>query len=465
LKAVIKGGVSWIKASEQDAEKIRTDLTYQRFDYIEKRNVPFHCWSETKKEDSYLFVVPRCYPINIIQQDYTQKFTKLDISMVPGKSLNWKGVDQENWIENMRQKALQNGIGGYGLAPCGVGKTLMGLELIRRMGMSALVIVSRQFQIDQWKKEGNESFTENGSPLQLGVIKSGVKDIEHSIVLCVINSLMDNNDTDFYNRFGVVLFDECHHLPAGMYLSALGRLRSQYMFGLTASFHRSDNLQNMFSLLIGETLAEAKAPTCAEKTKVIQLSLSNFFAHKSCQGKTELRVIVAKKLAANHKRNQIITTIITQLWEMGRNILVFHALKLPLERLISSLPQNILEESGKFTGDETAKQLNDAVNKKITFTTYSMGNEGLNAPWKDTIICATPPPSNIKQLKGRIEREYPDKKTPIIIDIIDDYWIPLKNKGISRKWKWLAENASFSEIQIPHLDVKFDFNRGNICPN
>ena len=68
----------------------------------------------------------------------------------------------------------------------------------------------------------------------------------------------------------------------------------------------------------------------------------------------------------------------------------------------------------KFCG--TAKL--DTLDYKHTFATPGKCRDGVDAPWKDTVIM-TSPISNIEQLTGRVTRSYENKNTPVIIDMVD----------------------------------------------
>lgn len=68
----------------------------------------------------------------------------------------------------------------------------------------------------------------------------------------------------------------------------------------------------------------------------------------------------------------------------------------------------------KFCG--TAKA--DTLEKKVSFSTPGKCRDGVDVPWKDCVIM-TSPIRNIEQMVGRITREHPGKKTPIIIDMVD----------------------------------------------
>jgi hypothetical protein len=84
-------------------------------------------------------------------------------------------------------------------------------------------------------------------------------------------------------------------------------------------------------------------------------------------------------------------------------------------KLIDELYNNLdFPSKSKFYRSETLAELT----KYFTFATPGKCRDGIDAPWKDAMI-VTSPISNIDQLSGRVVRSYQDKKTPIIIDMVD----------------------------------------------
>ena len=66
----------------------------------------------------------------------------------------------------------------------------------------------------------------------------------------------------------------------------------------------------------------------------------------------------------------------------------------------------------------SAAELEKASVKPVVFATYGMVALGTNGPWWDAMILGTPK-GDAKQTIGRILREYPDKKTPVVFDVVD----------------------------------------------
>src|SRR2546430_4001914 len=53
------------------------------------------------------------------------------------------------------------------------------------------------------------------------------------------------------NRYGLVIFDECHHLPGAVYSEAANASLAPFRLGLTATPERADGGELMFPQLIG----------------------------------------------------------------------------------------------------------------------------------------------------------------------------------------------------------------------
>jgi len=60
-----------------------------------------------------------------------------------------------------------------------------------------------------------------------------------------------NYDKNIFKDFGLVIFDECHHLSAKTFSKAMMKLRIPYTLGLSATLERKDNLENIIYHFLG----------------------------------------------------------------------------------------------------------------------------------------------------------------------------------------------------------------------
>jgi len=75
-------------------------------------------------------------------------------------------------------------------------------------------------------------------------------------------------------------------------------------------------------------------------------------------------------------------------------------------------------EIGYYIGGLTEKQRDTAKGKSVIMATYAMTAEATDIPWLDTLVMATPK-SDVRQIVGRILRQYEGKKSPIVFDLVD----------------------------------------------
>jgi len=421
-------------------EKVEDALTFKKWEYQTKTTTTVLAYATNGNR---IFVPRNFYAwhtmenIEVVYNTATAERLPDGFQINEGKKLYWAGVDQEAFIDSAVSHALMTDTGGYGISPCGTGKTLMGVEIIRRLGRPALIILNRTHQVDQWLEEFDKSY--QVPPGMVGVYKGQRKDVT-PIVVATIQSLVKERRGDFFSRYATAIFDEGHHLPADTWMQMLARLRCKWIFALTAGFHRTDGLDKMFQYLLGGVVAEAKASK-TEGGSVYQVQLTGKFSIHLSGWAQKDKNRVARAMTNNNHRNMMICRLSSKLVSQGRDVLVFSSLRDHLQALFEEFQRTgVSKMVGFFVGGMTPAALHHGATRPITLITYEMGKEALNLPHKDTIICASPPPANLQQLKGRIDRvlEGKVKNPPLVIDFVD-FGESLRKKARKRAGAWRRE--------------------------
>lgn len=85
--------------------------------------------------------------------------------------------------------------------------TVMGIKLIAELGRKALVVVHKEFLMNQWK----ERIAQFMPSARVGTIQGKTLDVENKdIVLCMLQSLsMKDYPDEVFNGFGTAVIDEC----------------------------------------------------------------------------------------------------------------------------------------------------------------------------------------------------------------------------------------------------------------
>ena len=115
---------------------------------------------------------------------------------------------------------------------------------IERAGRPTLVITPTIDLMNQWYDELTLSFG-----VEVGLLGGGYYDIQ-PLTVTTYDSAYLNMDR-MGNRFGFIVFDECHHLPGPTYGLAATCAIAPYRLGLTATPERADNAHTHLDQLIG----------------------------------------------------------------------------------------------------------------------------------------------------------------------------------------------------------------------
>lgn len=136
--------------------------------------------------------------------------------------------------------------GGRGVVvlPTGTGKTHLANLCIQKAGRPALVVTPTIDLMNQWYDELSLCFG-----VDVGLLGGGYYDIQ-PLTVTTYDSAYLNLDR-LGDRFGLIVFDECHHLPGPTYGLAATCAIAPYRLGLTATPERADNAHDQLDYLIG----------------------------------------------------------------------------------------------------------------------------------------------------------------------------------------------------------------------
>jgi superfamily II DNA or RNA helicase len=136
--------------------------------------------------------------------------------------------------------------GGRGLVvlPTGTGKTHVAVLAIQRTGRPTLVVTPTIDLLNQWYDELLSAFE-----VPIGLLGGGYYDLQPLTVTTYDSAYL--HVERWGNRYGLAVFDECHHLPGPTYLMAAVGSIAPYRLGLTATPERGDGQDILLPDLIG----------------------------------------------------------------------------------------------------------------------------------------------------------------------------------------------------------------------
>lgn len=135
---------------------------------------------------------------------------------------------------------------GVVVLPTGSGKTLLGAQAIAETGVCALVVVPTIDLLAQWRRALAHILTLAED--EIGVVGGGVRDVRPITIITYDSAALYPR---LLNRFGLLVFDECHHLPAPSYRQIAEGAFTPLRLGLSATPERADQEHLALDRLIG----------------------------------------------------------------------------------------------------------------------------------------------------------------------------------------------------------------------
>jgi superfamily II DNA or RNA helicase len=419
------------------------------------------------------FYIPRCWGKDI--------FGEAEASAIPeGKALRsnlefiGKPYDYQTAIVNQ----FIDTAGGNGLicVPCGRGKTFMAIWTAMRLGKKFLIVVDKEFLMNQWKGEleslvpgirvgilqedkcqiGEELLV--GKPLTLPELKAKCKElgckvtgkreelleriravnpdfqekevtkVSYDCTIAMIQTLVQRDfPQGTFKDFGFTIFDECHHLGAAHFSRALLKVQTKHMLGLSATPVRDDGLTKVFEWFLGK-------PVYWEKTREpdpqVVVRLEQFTTKDpdynevpvDYKGDPVLARLLTKIVECKERNEQIAKLIREIAEDSRRRILVLSERIGHLESLEELLKPSGLTMSYYVGGMKEEEREAGAREARVLLASYAMASEAMNIKHLNCVIMASPR-KKVEQSTGRILRVQKSQRevNPLIVDIVDSH--------------------------------------------
>ena len=347
----------------------------------------------------------------------------------PGDTINvpFQGALRENqvpvvetYISHVRKNEVM-GDGGLLELPCAYGKTTLSLYICSELKVKTLVIVHKEFLLNQWIERIHQFLP----TARVGRIQGTVIDIENKdIVIGMLQSLsMKDYPDGTFSSFGLTIIDEVHHISSEVFSCALFKIVTKYMLGLSATMNRKDGTTKVFKMFLGDVVY--KGDRDQEHDVIVRgiqyrsdddefnSTVTNF------RGDIVYSTMISK-LCAYNKRSEFILRVLADMLKENseQQIMILAHNKSLLTYLYDAIENRKIATVGYYVGGMKEAALKESETKKVVIATYSMASEALDIKTLTTLIMATPK-TDIEQSVGRILRQR--HTNPIVVDIIDQH--------------------------------------------
>lgn len=470
MRIIISNCIEIREPTKEIMKYCMDNLTFKNSEYEKKRRLGFYCYGMDREIKLYEVYNGNLYvPYGFFEKLYKKHpYVRDYLDYTVSKKVNIKSnIVLRNYQEPILQ-AIKEHYNGLAIAPCGLGKTSMGLACFGELKEKCLWLCHTRELLEQAKQRCEETIE-----CRTSTITEGKCDVSGDIVFATIQTVITAIDRGLVKQeeFGLVIGDEIHRLSANpetfqMYRKCVEFFASKYRLGLTATIFRSDGLEACINSIIGENIYVIERHGdnyhCIYENKVLlRFPIDKFQvpAHikvietdynvedknvYSPNGGTIQFATLISDLAMDKKRNN---QIIKHLKKIKGSTIVLSDRVEQLKYLCSQVDGGV-QIDGSTPKRVRQKAIEDmrSGKYKFLFASYNLCREGLDIPILSNLVMATPVKNfaTVIQSIGRIQRPYEGKKVAYVYDFVDDvgmlYRFYSKRRATYRKNNWEIDN-------------------------
>lgn len=314
------------------------------------------------------------------------------------------------------------------------GKTALSLYLVSQLKKKTLVLVHKEFLMNQWIERIRQFLPE----AKIGKIQGETMDVENKdIVLGMIQSIsMKVYPTELFSSFGFLIIDETHHISSKVFSNALFKIVTKYTLGLSATMNRKDNTTWVIKDFLGDILYKSKQRELEQQVivRAIDYYINDDEFNETVydyRGNPQYSTMISRLCESNHRTEFILLVLTDMLRENPhQQIMILAHNRNVLEYLYTAINHRHITTCGYYLGGMKERDLKATEKQTVVLATYAMAAEALDIKTLSTLMMITPK-TDITQSVGRILRDK-NRSAPLIVDIIDHHQL-FKNQWQKRK--------------------------------
>ena len=412
-------------------------------------------------------IVPRFGIFEILNDKFQLSGFTVKSTISPGDDINveWKGKLTNN------QRIIAKYILTYyynknyvlsGRAGCilnleaGQGKSYLAAYLISVIKKKTAIIMHTTSLLKQWETVIRNTF---GNDVNIGYYY-GKKKSDGDIVLMIIDSSSNDeffisntkmNAIEYYNRYGFIIYDECHMYTSKTAQKTLMIAQTPYVLGLSATPDENTNGYDKAVWWRLGPVVDAKKikgyEALSEKYEAVvhrvKYNGPEKYTNTIISGDSIAVAPTINMICEDNIRNFIIVKCIIEGLSKGLNMFVFSDRRehlLVLRRLLVGLYKitgELMYNDDDFiriVGGDSDETLSKAeIKSRVIFTTYQFMGTGKSVVKMNGLVLATPRKSKMKQYINRIFRLGSDATIKRHIWDICDMKTKLSNQWNTRK--------------------------------
>jgi superfamily II DNA or RNA helicase len=371
------------------------------------------------------------------------------------------------------------------------GKTVIGAYLIAERKVNTLVLVHRTNLLSQWRERLNEFLIINEEPILeltpkgrrrkktvIGQIGGGKNNPSGIIDVAVMQSLVSGDEVKgLVKNYGMVIVDECHHVPAFGFEQILKTVNAKYVYGLTATPTRQDGHHPISYMQCGKIRyrVDAKEQAAARPFEHFVIPRFTRFQKPAHQDESKWKIVdIYSDIQNNALRNDLIIQDVTAAVAQGRNPIILTERTNHVEYLAMRLAQSVKNVIA-LTGGKTQKKSRETLQivadipdnePFVLVATGKYVGEGFDMPRLDTLFLVMPISwkGTLQQYAGRLHRLYEGKKEVQVYDYVDVHVAMLEKMYQKRLRGYASIGYKAKGTPQPLEEVHSIFNNNTFFP-
>lgn len=297
----------------------------------------------------------------------------------------------------------------------GCGKTTCACYIISQIKLKTLVVVHKDVLRTQWAERIKQFLPK----ARVSFVQGQQVDTSGDVIIAMLQTLVSPGRQFDWSDCGLVIVDECHHIAAETFSTAMRSLACPYSLGLSATLERKDGLTKIIEWFLGKVAFQSRRTQMAH----VKVEYVRYWCERYKQPPPLNRfgtidfVQMINDLAEDEQRTHLIVEYVKRIRQDPTRIVLVLTLRREHCKRLASL----IDDAVAFVGAKGKKMSNEHQTAPVVCATYSIASEGYDDPRLNTLVLATPV-SDVTQAMGRITRGI-GTTPPVIIDFMDDYGV------------------------------------------
>jgi superfamily II DNA or RNA helicase len=281
-------------------------------------------------------------------------------------------------------------------------------------------------------------------------------DTSGDVVLAMLQTLVSRkHPPSTFREFGLVVVDECHHIGAQVFSSAMFGLAAPYTLGLSATPDRKDGLGKVVTWFLGDVVLKVKRENQQGTTvRTVKYDCQAFRDPPPVNRRGDVCFTsVVTALVENEERTALVATEAVNLARTGRDVLVLSHRRAHCTRLAELIAAAGVQCETYLGGDKTVPD------SKVIVATYALTAEGFDEPRLTALVLATPA-SDVEQSCGRVMRGGAGLGS-VIVDVADQWGVCFaqhaKRRALYRRSGFVVQGPDVGRGQTQDVPETYAF--------